>query len=199
MTSVSSSRPRSLRSWISAAVGWSVSRHWPAICFGQIAVLVPAAMEELDEADAAFGQAARQKAVGGKRARLPRVGAVELEQRCRLFRKIRQLRHGRLHPIRHLVLANAAEDLRIAESLGSSSDSASPDRRETAGVLRGRSPAGSTDRAPDRAPCETSRPDSATAESRCPTAGRRAAGRSMRPSEIMTTNAGRSLFSLPRP
>ena len=53
-----------------------MSRHWPAICFGKIVVLVPAAMEKLDEAHAAFRQAARHHAIGGKRARFARVGTV---------------------------------------------------------------------------------------------------------------------------
>ena len=83
-----------------------------------LAVLVPAAMEQLNKAHAAFRQAARQNAICGKRARLARVGTVTLEHRLRLFRQICQFGHGRLHAKRHLVLRYACVDLRIAEGLG---------------------------------------------------------------------------------
>ena len=79
MTSVSSSRPRCFRSVISAADGWSVSWHCSARSLRQVAVLVPAAVVELDEAHAALGQPPRQQAVGGEGAGLARVGAVQLE------------------------------------------------------------------------------------------------------------------------
>ena len=52
-----------------------MSRAWPRICFGQIVVLVPAAMEELDEATprSARRRASRQLAanVPGLRASGP--------------------------------------------------------------------------------------------------------------------------------
>ncbi len=46
---------------------------------GQVAVLVPAAVIELDEAHAALGQAPRQQAVGGEGAGLAGLRAVQLE------------------------------------------------------------------------------------------------------------------------
>ena len=46
---------------------------------GQVRMLVPAAVEELDEAHAPFGQPARQQAVGGEGPGLARVGAVQVE------------------------------------------------------------------------------------------------------------------------
>ena len=73
----------------------------------QVVVLIPPAMEELNEAHAAFGQPPRQKAVAGERARLARIGPIEIEGRFRFLREIGQLRHGRLHAIRHLVLRDA--------------------------------------------------------------------------------------------
>ena len=80
----------------------------------QIVVLIPAAMIELDEAHVALGEPPRQQAVGGVRARLARLRAVHLEDRVGLLRQIHQVRHGRLHPVRHLVLRDARFDLRIA-------------------------------------------------------------------------------------
>ena len=41
--------------------------------------MIPAAMKQLNEADAALGQASRQQAVGGKRAGLARLRTVQLE------------------------------------------------------------------------------------------------------------------------
>ena len=49
---------------------------------GQVGVLVPAAMEELDEPHAALGQPARQQAVRGIRPGPSHVGAVHLQDRC---------------------------------------------------------------------------------------------------------------------
>ncbi len=46
---------------------------------GQAAVVVPALVVELDEADAALGQAAGEQAVGGEGAGRAAVGAVEVE------------------------------------------------------------------------------------------------------------------------
>ena len=59
----------------------------------QVPVLIPAAMEELNEADSAFGQPPRQNAIEGERARLARVGAVTLERLFRFFRQIGQFGH----------------------------------------------------------------------------------------------------------
>ena len=97
MTSVSSSRPRCFRSLTSAADGWSVSRHWILSCVGQVAVLVPAGVHELDEPHAALGQPAGHQAVVGERALPLHVGAVHVEDVLRLVREVGQLRHARLH------------------------------------------------------------------------------------------------------
>ena len=80
--------------------------------FGQLAVMVPIAMVELDETDAALGQAAREQAVGGESAGLLRVVSVELEGVGGFFREISQFGHRALHAERHLVLRNAGADFR---------------------------------------------------------------------------------------
>src|SRR5262245_4504441 len=60
----------------------------------QIAVLVPAAMHELNEADAALDHAARQEAVAGKAAVVVvSVDAVHFQNMPRLARQIGELRH----------------------------------------------------------------------------------------------------------
>ena len=80
-------------------------------------MVVPAAVEQLDEAHAAFGKPPREQAVGRKGAGLPGIRTVQLEDPLRLFREIRQLGHRALHPVRHLVLRDARRDLRIARLL----------------------------------------------------------------------------------
>src|SRR5262249_33128175 len=82
--------------------------------FRQREVLVPATMEQLDEANAAFGQAPCQQAIGCKGARLAGLAAVQLEGGRRFLRQVNQLRHTALHPVSHLVLADARGDFRIA-------------------------------------------------------------------------------------
>ena len=57
-----------------------MSRHWLRSCVGQVAVLVPAAVEELDEPHAALDQPAGEQAVGGEGAGLAGVGAVQVER-----------------------------------------------------------------------------------------------------------------------
>src|SRR5262249_17979933 len=74
---------------------------------GQIAVLVPAAMEELHEADAALDHAAGEKAVAGEAAVVvTAVDAVHLSNVPRLARQVGQLRHRRLHAEGHLILGD---------------------------------------------------------------------------------------------
>src|SRR4029453_10765229 len=46
---------------------------------GQRVVMIPPAMKELNEADAAFGESSREQTVGGKRAGRARLGPVHLE------------------------------------------------------------------------------------------------------------------------
>ena len=92
----------------SAAEAWSVSLALVADAVGQVAVVVPALMVELDESHAALGQPAGQQAVGGERAGRAAVGAVQLEDGVRLLREIGDVGHARLHAERHLVLGDRA-------------------------------------------------------------------------------------------
>ena len=74
MTSVSSSRPRLLRSLIRAAAGWSMLRPIVAVVAGDVFVRVPVAAREavvgaapdLDEPDAALEQPAGDQAVAAE-------------------------------------------------------------------------------------------------------------------------------------
>ena len=81
-------------------------------------VLVPAAMEELHEADAALEQAAGEQAVGGVAAGLAHLGAVGLERGGRFVADVGQLRHRRLHAEGHFVGVDARERFGIAELAG---------------------------------------------------------------------------------
>ncbi len=83
----------------------------------QIAVLIPAAMVQLDEAHAALGQAPGQQTIRRIRARLARVRAVQIKNVFRLAGSVHQLRHRGLHAVRHLRLLNARQDFRIAQPL----------------------------------------------------------------------------------
>ena len=62
-----------------AAEGWSVSLHWSRIWVGRFAVLVPAHVEELHEANVALGQPTGEQAVGGEGAGLVNVRAVHVQ------------------------------------------------------------------------------------------------------------------------
>ena len=167
----------------------------------QLAVMVPVAMEELDEAHAALRQPPRQQAIRREGARASCILSVKVE-RCvaRLFGKIGQLRHRRLHAKRHLILRDARRDFRIADTsskfawLSLPSASRKPRRSSVA------KPGGFEGTAPGRRPNGISRPDSGSAENRFPTGDRRAAGRRrLCPGEIITTKAGRSSVSHPMP
>ena len=118
MTSVSSSMPRCFRSWIRAGGGLvDVAGQRPGASRVRSAVVIPAAVVELDEADIALGQPPGQQAVGGEGSRLADVVAIELVDVLRLLRCVHQLRDARLHPERHLVLRDARLDLRIADAV----------------------------------------------------------------------------------
>ena len=76
----------------------------------QVSVLVPARVHQLHEADAALGEPPRDQAVVREGSRHERVGAVHLDDRLRLVREIKEIRHARLHAERHLVLRDARLD-----------------------------------------------------------------------------------------
>ena len=77
---------------------------------GAFVVLIPAAVIELNEAHAAFGEAPREDAIGRVGSGLLRFGAVALERAGRLLRQIRQFGNGGLHAKGHFVLLDAGPD-----------------------------------------------------------------------------------------
>ena len=78
------------------------------------AMMVPIAVIELDEPHAAFGQPARQQAVGGERP-VTGLRAVHVENLLRLLAHVHKVRDAALHLERHLVLRHARQNLRILE------------------------------------------------------------------------------------
>ncbi len=184
-----------------AAPGWSVSLALPGNLLRQRGVLVPAAVEELDEAHAALRQPPGEQAVGGERAGRSRLGAVHLEHPVGLLREVGQLGHGRLHAVGHLVLRDARGDFRIARLVQLQLVQLRQVVEHSAGASRCRIPAG-FDRYSTGSPVERNftpwycvgrkpLPHSRSYSGWSP-------GRPV-PCETMTTKAGRSLFSLPRP
>ena len=81
----------------------------------QVHVLIPAAMEELDESHAPLGQPARQQAIGGKGPGSSHFGPVHLQDRIGLVREVGQLGDRGLHPEGQLVLRDPRDDLGIAD------------------------------------------------------------------------------------
>src|SRR5262245_47501688 len=80
---------------------------------GKVVVLVPSAMEELDEPYAPLGQPSREQTIRGKTSGTPCLLAVERERARGLLREVGQFGHRHLHPVRHLVLRDSGRDLRI--------------------------------------------------------------------------------------
>ena len=72
----------------------------------QEAVVIPVPVVELDEAAAAFGEPAREQAVGGERT-VARFAAIQREGLCRLARDVHEAGHAGLHLERHLILGDA--------------------------------------------------------------------------------------------
>ncbi len=83
----------------------------------EAAVGVPAAVEELHEADAAFAEAAGHEGVVGVGAGLPCILAVEFEGAVWLAGNVGEFRHGHLHAEGHLVLRDTGLDFGIVEFL----------------------------------------------------------------------------------
>ena len=156
-----------------------MSRHWPAICFGSLACWSQPRWKSWMKRTprSASRRASRQLAakVPGLRAS----GPYRSKVRVGLVREIGQLGHRRLHPERHLVLRDARGDLRIAELVELECDSSlarsSSIRRRSSAAKPGG--IGQVEhRVADRAELDALVP--ASAESRCPRGGRRAADRS---------------------
>ena len=81
---------------------------------GEVAVVVPAAMVELDETDVAFGKAAGEEAVGGVGAGDAGVFAIEFEGAGGFFAEVGEIGHAHLHSVRHLVCGDAGIDFGVA-------------------------------------------------------------------------------------
>ena len=79
-------------------------------------VVVPVAVVELDEADAPFSHPSSQQAVSGKAAGGSHVVPITPEHVLRLIGEVHQIRHARLHPIRHLGLGDPSFNLRISHA-----------------------------------------------------------------------------------
>ena len=78
-----------------------------------VAVMIPRAMVELNHPHATLGEPARHEAVRGETAVARLLDAIAVEDVLRLVAEVGQLRHGRLHAKRHLVLRDARGDFRI--------------------------------------------------------------------------------------
>ena len=200
-TSVSSSRPRCFRSVSRARVGWSMSRHWLGRSRGQHVVLVPAAVEDLGEADSAFREAAGQQAVVGGRCR----ACARRARTCRgsdsgSLSEVGEFGDGGLHAEGHLVLGDAVLDDRVADRL----EAVLVERVDAVDHVAAQLAAD-----PGRI-AEVEHRIAAAAEgdagvlglaaSRCPRAGRRAPGL-LAPVQVAlsTTKVGRFSLRLPRP
>ena len=115
--------PRCFRSLISAAVGRSTSSALYSMpCFDR-AVMIPVAVIELDEADAAFREPPRQQAIRRERS-VARLRAVGVQHALRLLAHVHQTGNAGLHLERHLVLRDPRQNLRIVQRLVFERDSA---------------------------------------------------------------------------
>ena len=81
---------------------------------GEIAVVVPPTMVELDEADVAFGKPAGEEAVGGVSTGDAGVFAVEFEGAGGFFAEVGEIGHTHLHSVCHLVCGNTGINFGVA-------------------------------------------------------------------------------------
>ena len=84
---------------------------------GEIGMVIPAAVIDLDKTDTTFGKATGQQAVGSMGTGHFGVLAVELEGGFGFAGNIGQIRHRHLHPVGHFVSGDAGLDLRISYGL----------------------------------------------------------------------------------
>jgi hypothetical protein len=82
-------------------------------------VLIPPAMEKLDEADVAFEQSSGKQAIGRITAGNEDVGTIGIERGLRFARQIGQFGNRCLHAERHLIGIDPRESFRIAQFGGS--------------------------------------------------------------------------------
>lgn len=84
---------------------------------GEAAMVIPAHVEELDEAHVAFAETTSQKAIRGIRAGAFYVWSVKVEDVLWFFGKIEQVRYAGLHAEGHFILCNPSLDFGIAEDI----------------------------------------------------------------------------------
>ena len=87
-------------------------------------MLVPAAMEELHEADAALDQPAGQQAIGGEGAGVLTSAPYMSSVACVSLVDVHQFRHGGLHAKGQLERVDPRLDLGIADLRRAAADSA---------------------------------------------------------------------------
>ena len=140
---------------------------------GQVAVMVPASLEDLDKAHVPLRQPPGQQAIRGDRPRNVHVGTVHVENMLRLVRHVGQLGDRRLHAIGHLVLRDARVDLRIADRRRAVSGSVRQAHRACGGARPNRRPEDWKDTAPGRPTSATRPPGISRAGNPIPTAAKR--------------------------
>ena len=77
-------------------------------------MVIPIAVDKLDEADVAFGETAGEEAII-REARLARFGAILLEHFLGFFGNVHEIGNAGLHAISHFVGFDARGNLRIAD------------------------------------------------------------------------------------
>ena len=87
--------------------------------FGEIAMLVPGFVKELNEAHPTFGEAAGKQAVAGITGSVDVLDAIHVEDVLRLLGEIHQLWSAGLETISHFIALDAGGDLRVASVIES--------------------------------------------------------------------------------
>ena len=83
--------------------------------FGEVAMGIPTAVEDLNHADTALDEASGKEGGLGEGAGLFNIGAIAFFGGFGLFAEVGQFRHATLHAVGHLVLGNAGLDVRVAK------------------------------------------------------------------------------------
>ena len=80
-------------------------------------MLIPAAVQNLNDSHTPFDHAAGQQSTGGKTSRLLHCGAVEVECLSGFPGQVHKVRYAALHPKRHLVLGDSCGGFRVGKFL----------------------------------------------------------------------------------
>ena len=83
---------------------------------GQVAVLIPAPVKDLNDSNPSFNEPAGEERRVGKGAGFLRVWSIHLKGRLTFSLQISELRYAALHSERHLVLGDSRLSLRVAET-----------------------------------------------------------------------------------